>query len=47
VNYSIVETQAESGVLPLAADLGIAVLINRPFTNGSYFSRARGVALPE
>jgi len=47
VNYSVVETQAESGVLPLAADLGIAVLINRPFTNGSYFSRVRGVALPE
>jgi diketogulonate reductase-like aldo/keto reductase len=47
VNYSVVETQAERGVLPLAADLGIAVLINRPFMNGSYFSRVRGVALPE
>lgn len=47
VNYSVVETQAETGVLPLAADLGIAVLVNRPFMNGSYFSRVRGVALPE
>ncbi len=47
VNYSVVETQAESGVLPLAADLGIAVLVNRPFMNGSYFSRVRGVSLPE
>jgi diketogulonate reductase-like aldo/keto reductase len=47
VNYSIVETQAETGVLPLAADRGIAVLINRPFMNGGYFSRVRGVALPE
>ena len=47
VNYSVVETDAESGVLPLAADLGIAVLINRPFMNGSYFSRVRGVSLPE
>ncbi|MDH3637465.1 MAG: aldo/keto reductase [Gammaproteobacteria bacterium] len=47
VNYSVVETHAERGVLPLAADLGIAVLINRPFMNGSYFSRVQGVALPE
>lgn len=46
VNYSVVEVQAESGVLPLAADLGIAVLINRPFMNGSLFSRVRGVTLP-
>ncbi len=47
VNYSVVETHAETGVLPLAADMGIAVLINRPFMNGSYFYRVRGVALPE
>jgi diketogulonate reductase-like aldo/keto reductase len=46
VNYSVVETQAESSVLPLAADLGIAVLVNRPFMNGGYFSRVRGAALP-
>jgi diketogulonate reductase-like aldo/keto reductase len=47
VNYSVVETDAETTVLPLAAELGIAVLINRPFMNGGYFSRVRGVALPE
>lgn len=47
VNYSVVETEAESGVLPLAAELGIAVLINRPFMNGGYFSRVRGATLPE
>jgi len=46
VNYSVMETQAESGVLPLAADLGIAVLSNRPFMNGGYFSRVRGASLP-
>ncbi len=46
VNYSVVETQAETAVLPLAADLGIAVMVNRPFMNGSYFSRVRGAALP-
>ncbi len=47
VNYSVAETHAESSVLPLAADLGIAVLINRPFMNGGYFSRVRDIALPE
>lgn len=46
VNYSVVETQAEAGVLPFAADMGIAVLINRPFMNGNYFSRIGDVALP-
>ena len=47
VNYSVMETQAESGVLPLAAELGIAVLVNRPFMNGGYFSRVAGEALPD
>ncbi len=47
VNYSVVETEAETSVLPLAADLGIAVLVNRPFMNGGYFSRVRGATLPE
>ena len=47
VNFSVVETEAEAGVLPLAAELGIAVLVNRPFMNGSYFSRVRGATLPE
>lgn len=47
VNYSVMETNAETGVLPLAVELGIAVLVNRPFMNGGYFSRVRGAALPE
>jgi len=47
VNYSVMETNAETGVLPLAAELGIAVLVNRPFMNGSYFSRVQGATLPE
>jgi aryl-alcohol dehydrogenase-like predicted oxidoreductase len=47
VNYSVLETNAQTGVLPLAAELGIAVLINRPFMNGSYFSQVRGAKLPE
>jgi len=47
VNYSITERLAENRILPLAADRGIAVLINRPFMNGSYFRRLEDVALPQ
>ncbi len=46
VNYSVVETESEERLLPLAADMGMAVLINRPFMNGTYFSAVRGRALP-
>jgi len=47
VNYSITERQAEERILPLAADLGIPVIINRPFMNGAYFRRLEGTPLPE
>jgi diketogulonate reductase-like aldo/keto reductase len=47
VNYSLLEPNAEERILPLARDRGFAVLINRPFMNGSYFSRTAGRALPE
>lgn len=47
VNYSITERLAENRILPMAADRGVAVLINRPFMNGSYFQRLENVALPE
>jgi len=46
MNYSITERLAEQTLLPLAADRGAAVLINRPFMNGAYFSRLEGVPLP-
>jgi diketogulonate reductase-like aldo/keto reductase len=46
VNYSITERQAEDRLLPLAADRGVAVLINRPFMNGAYFRRLEGKPLP-
>ena len=46
MNYSVMEPGAENRLLPLARDLGMAVLINRPFMNGSYFGRSErtGVA---
>ena len=47
MNYSVMETRAEERLLPLAQDLGMAVLINRPFMNGSYFRRVGGRTLPE
>ena len=47
LNYSITERRAEEKLLPVAQDLGIAVLINRPFMNGAYFERLEGRAVPE
>jgi diketogulonate reductase-like aldo/keto reductase len=47
MNYSITERRAEERLLPLAVDRGAAVLINRPFMNGTYFQRLQGTPLPE
>jgi diketogulonate reductase-like aldo/keto reductase len=46
MNYSITEREVEDRLLPLAADRGVAVVINRPFMNGAYFQRLEGRALP-
>ena len=46
VNYSLVERRAEERLLPLAQERRAAVLINRPFMNGSYFRRVGERALP-
>ena len=45
-NYSIAEREAEERILPLARDLGIAVIVNRPFAQASLFSRVRGKDMP-
>ncbi len=45
--YSVAEREAEARLLPLAADLGIAVLVNRPFEDGALFRRVRGMKVPE
>jgi diketogulonate reductase-like aldo/keto reductase len=47
MNYSITERQVEQRLLPLAAERGVAVVINRPFMNGAYFDRLEGKPLPE
>jgi diketogulonate reductase-like aldo/keto reductase len=46
VNYSVVEYTAEERLLPLAQDMGIAVLVNGPFMNGDYFDLIKGQELP-
>ena len=45
-NYSPVTRAAEKRLLPLAAERGTAVLVNRPFEDGALFERVRGKALP-
>jgi aryl-alcohol dehydrogenase-like predicted oxidoreductase len=47
VNYSMVEPEAADELLPMAMDKGVAVVINRPFINGEYFSLVRGKPLPD
>jgi diketogulonate reductase-like aldo/keto reductase len=46
VNYSLAEPDAGARLLPLARELGVAVLVNRPLTKGSMIDRAAGHALP-
>jgi diketogulonate reductase-like aldo/keto reductase len=46
VNYSLGERDAEQRILPLARDRGMAVLANRPFSEGGLFQRVRGTPLP-
>ena len=46
LNYSVDETEAANRILPLAADRGIAVIVNRPFGGGSLFRQLRQKELP-
>jgi aryl-alcohol dehydrogenase-like predicted oxidoreductase len=45
-NYSVATREAEKRLLPLCADQGVAVLINRAFEDGSLFTRVQGKPLP-
>jgi aryl-alcohol dehydrogenase-like predicted oxidoreductase len=45
-NYSVTTREAEKRLLPLCADRGVAVLVNRAFEDGNLFSRVQGKPLP-
>lgn len=47
LTYNVLDREAERRLLPLAADRGLAVLINRPFQGGSLFERFERQPLPE
>lgn len=47
INYSLGEREADERLLPLAQELGIAVLINRPFQAGRLFAAVSGRDLPD
>jgi len=46
VNYSLAEPEADRRLLAAAADSRTAVIVNRPFAEGSMFRRVRDKALP-
>jgi diketogulonate reductase-like aldo/keto reductase len=46
LDYSIGDREPEQRLLPLAADRGVAVLVNQPFSTGGLFSRVAGRELP-
>lgn len=45
--YSIATRAAEHDLFPIAADRGVAVIVNRPVENGGLFEKVRGRALPD
>jgi aryl-alcohol dehydrogenase-like predicted oxidoreductase len=46
INHSVTNRGIEKRVLPLARDLGVAVLTNRNFNDGALFRQVEGKALP-
>src|SRR5689334_13858219 len=45
-NYSVATREAEKRLLPLCADKGVAVIINRAFEDGRLFDKVRDKPLP-
>lgn len=46
LTYNLAHRAADTRLLPLAAEHGCAVIINRPFDGGDLFNRVRGHPLP-
>ena len=47
INYSVAERDAETRLLPLCRDKGVAVIANRPFAGGGIFRRVAGKPVPD
>jgi diketogulonate reductase-like aldo/keto reductase len=47
LNYNIASREAAQRLLPLAADKGVAVIVNRPFESGALFSAVKNQPLPD
>jgi diketogulonate reductase-like aldo/keto reductase len=45
-SYNIIDRVVEQRLLPLAAERGVATLINRPFQKAELFGKVRGKSLP-
>jgi diketogulonate reductase-like aldo/keto reductase len=46
VTYNILDREIEADILPLAADRGMAVIVNRPFQQGALTAALEGQPLP-
>lgn len=46
LTYNVLDREAESVLLPLARERGIAVIVNRPFQGGALFRRVQSEPLP-
>ncbi len=46
-SYNIADRSVEERLLPLAAERGLAVLINRPYQRGDLFRKVKGRQLPD
>ena len=47
INYNIANRNAEKNLFAMAADKGVAVIINRPYEEGGLFRKVRGHELPD
>ena len=47
LGYSLATREAETRLLPVAAQHGVAVIVNQPFERGDLFRAVRGKALPD
>jgi len=46
INYSLGEREADRHLLDVAADMGVGVIVNRPYQGGALFRAVRGQDLP-